>query len=241
MNLERSAIRNRVRIKLNDPNADTWDDNIINEFLEEIVHEYRERYVRNNPTDFVVAAGITLTYAGSEDYHVITNVESGDYWVDEILNVKDVTNAANKRNLVAAASHGDIQRIRDSFPSGVTMPTHYLFWTTHEPSATGEMDRIQHISLAPLPTSQRTILMQIQGTKDGDSDFDADTATTGLPTYAEVCIVLKAIIECRMMEENPNTRLLESRFAKAEQQFNIKSKQTAERDDYVEFDEDLIN
>jgi hypothetical protein len=221
--------------------GDTWDSSVVNHFLQNNVKEYRRRYFEMSPTDFNLEGGVSATYTALEDEHEITSVEASDMWIEKVLSVTDVTEASAPYNLKRAVSMRQIKEIRNQNPNGVAQPSHYFYYNAQSSDATGVITRKMLLALGPLPQRQRTIDMEVQGVmSNADDEFDTDASTTGLPTYAEKALVLQTVIDCRMMEENPNTSLLQEQFDKAEREFKVLAKRTDGRDDDMDFDESLL-
>ena len=246
MSKTRQQMRTRLRILLNDPDGDKWDNDVLNELLLQQVDDYRQQYLEINPDAFQAAGGIAYTVGSN--LLAIDNASQANMPDDAIKYIwairdvtQDVANQLKGFMLKRCSSWQEIAGILDQAPTAA-FATHWFYLSTTSFSAGGVDTMKPHILIAPQPSTARTYVCYMSAFEDtqGAKIFGAEASTTALPTFAERCVLLNSALDARMMEQNPNTTLLEKQLTKAERDFKIRSKRSVDPVDEMDFDDSIL-
>jgi len=246
MSKTRQQMRTRLRILLNDPDADKWDNDVLNELLLQHVDDYRQKYLEINPDAFQ-AAGM-ISYTVGSNLLALDNASQAnmpDDAIKYIWGIRDITQDPSDGFqgflLKRCSSWQEIAGIMDQAPSAA-FATHWFYLSTTTFAVSGADTTKPHILLAPRPNTPRTYACFMSAFEDtqGVKIFGAEASTTALPTFAERCVLLNSALDARMMEQNPNTTLLEKQLTKAERDFKIRSKRSVDPVDEMDFDDSIL-
>jgi hypothetical protein len=140
--------------------------------------------------------------------------------IEQIIACEDYTSESPGVELTPCTTYREVMVLQEQLvgvdPNYTNGEAFRFFFEKAEKNISGSIFIRERMYLAPVAKSERKIRLHVL---TGPAAMSSDTLTTGLPDYAEACMVLDAAIQARMMEESPagaSLGVLTARLEKAE-------------------------
>jgi hypothetical protein len=192
-----SAIRGRVRTRLNEPTPGFWTNANLNEHIQSSYVSEFGLYLRKNPK--LAAQTVDLSYTALAESMTLTTT---GYTVGRITLVEDRTTIQPGVVLDEAETKaGVVTEAAD--PEALTNPTgtpSRWYFERQSSATTGVLTITQKLFLSPVPGSTRSLRIHYAAEAQA---LSGDTYTTGLPDDYEEALICGACVLAKIQEQVP--------------------------------------